>query len=129
MLLDDGMMQLQVVAVEGGRIINTVLNEGVRSDRKGLNKQGGGLSLGALTGRDKELIAYVAENIGVGFMSVSFCRNAEDMNEARRIARQHGCDAALVSKIERTEAIENLAEIIDASDVVMVCLLYTSRCV
>ncbi|MEO5963780.1 MAG: pyruvate kinase, partial [Thermomonas sp.] len=41
-------------------------------------------------------------------------------NEARRIARSHGCDAALVSKIERTEAIENLAEIIDASDVVMV---------
>ncbi|WP_229730814.1 pyruvate kinase, partial [Pseudoxanthomonas indica] len=43
-----------------------------------------------------------------------------DMNEARRIAREHGCDAALVSKIERTEAIENLTEIVDASDVVMV---------
>ena len=120
LLLDDGLMQLQVVAVEGERIINTVLNDGVLSDRKGLNKQGGGLSLGALTERDKELIAYVAENIGVDFIAVSFCRNAEDMNEARRIARQHGCDAALVSKIERTEAIENLAEIIDASDVVMV---------
>ena len=120
LLLDDGLMQLQVVAVEGERIINTVLNDGVLSDRKGLNKQGGGLSLGALTERDKELIAYVAENIGVDFIAVSFCRNAEDMNEARRIAREHGCDAALVSKIERTEAIENLAEIIDASDVVMV---------
>ena len=120
LLLDDGLMQLQVVAVEGERIINTVLNDGMLSDRKGLNKQGGGLSLGALTERDKELIAYVAENIGVDFIAVSFCRNAEDMNEARRIARQHGCDAALVSKIERTEAIENLAEIIDASDVVMV---------
>ena len=120
LLLDDGLMQLQVVAVEGDRIINTVLNDGMLSDRKGLNKQGGGLSLGALTERDKELIAYVAENIGVDFIAVSFCRNAEDMNEARRIAREHGCDAALVSKIERTEAIENLAEIIDASDVVMV---------
>ena len=120
LLLDDGLMQLQVVEVQGERIVCSVLNDGVLSDRKGLNKQGGGLSLGALTERDKELIAYVAENIGVDFIAVSFCRNAEDMNDARRIARQHGCDAALVSKIERTEAIENLAEIIDASDVVMV---------
>ncbi|CAN4278153.1 MULTISPECIES: pyruvate kinase [unclassified Pseudoxanthomonas] len=120
LLLDDGLMQLQVVQVDGERIVCTVLNDGVLSDRKGLNKQGGGLSLGALTERDRELIAYVAENIGVDFIAVSFCRNAEDMNEARRIARQHGCDAALVSKIERTEAIENLTEIVDASDVVMV---------
>lgn len=120
LLLDDGLMQLKVTSVEGERIICTVLNDGVLSDRKGLNKQGGGLSLGALTERDRELIAYVAENIGVDFIAVSFCRNAEDMNEARRIAREHGCDAALVSKIERTEAIENLAEIVDASDVVMV---------
>ncbi len=120
LLLDDGLMQLKVVSVEGERIICAVLNDGVLSDRKGLNKQGGGLSLGALTERDRELIAYVAENIGVDFIAVSFCRNADDMNEARRIAREHGCDAALVSKIERTEAIENLAEIVDASDVVMV---------
>ncbi|MFT4257160.1 MAG: pyruvate kinase [Pseudoxanthomonas sp.] len=119
LLLDDGLMQLQVQAVEGERIVNTVLNDGVLSDRKGLNKQGGGLSLGALTERDKELIGIVAQ-IGVDFIAVSFCRNAEDMNEARRIAREHGSDAALVSKIERTEAIENLAEIVEASDVVMV---------
>ena len=119
LLLDDGLMQLQVVEVQGERIVCSVLNDGVLSDRKGLNKQGRGLSLGALTERDKELIG-IAAKIGVDFIAVSFCRNAEDMNEARRIAREHGCDAALVSKIERTEAIENLAEIIDASDVVMV---------
>ncbi len=119
LLLDDGLMQLRVERVEGERIITSVLNDGVLSDRKGLNKQGGGLSLGALTERDKELIGIVA-GIGVDFIAVSFCRNAEDMNEARRIAREHGCDAALVSKIERTEAIENLSEIVEASDVVMV---------
>lgn len=120
LLLDDGLMQLRVESVEGERVVCSVLNDGVLSDRKGLNKQGGGLSLGALTERDKEIIAYVAQNIGVDFIAVSFCRNAEDMNEARRIARANGSDAALVSKIERTEAIENLSEIIDASDVVMV---------
>ncbi|CAD7714294.1 Pyruvate kinase II [Xanthomonas hydrangeae] len=119
LLLDDGLVQLQVTEVQGQRIVTTVLNDGVLSDRKGLNKQGGGLSLGALTERDKELIGIVAK-IGVDFIAVSFCRNAEDMNDARRIARQHGCDAALVSKIERTEAIENLVEIVEASDVVMV---------
>ena len=119
LLLDDGLMQLRVVEVEGQRIITTVLNDGVLSDRKGLNKQGGGLSLGALTDRDRELIEIVAK-IGVDFIAVSFCRNAADMNEARDLARKHGSDAWLVSKIERTEAIENLGEIIDASDVVMV---------
>jgi pyruvate kinase len=56
----------------------------------------------------------------VDFIAVSFCRNAEDMHEARRVAKAHGSSAALVSKIERAEAIENLAEIVEASDVVMV---------
>ncbi len=119
LLLDDGLVQLRVERVEGERITTTVINDGELSDRKGLNKQGGGLSLGAITERDRELIG-VAARIGVDFIAVSFCRNAQDMEEARRVAREAGSDAALVSKIERAEAIANLAEIIDASDVVMV---------
>lgn len=119
LLLDDGMMQLQVQRVEGERIVTTVLNDGALSDRKGLNRLGGGLSLGALTDTDRELIA-VAAHIGADFIAVSFCRNAADMEEARRIARSHGSDAGMCAKIERAEAIENLAEIIDASDAVMV---------
>ena len=119
LLLDDGMVQLRVDRVEGERIVSTVLNDSVLSDRKGLNKQGGGLSLGAITERDRELIRIAAQ-IGVDFIAVSFCRTADDMHEARRIAREAGSAAALVSKIERAEAIENLAEIVEASDVVMV---------
>ena len=119
LLLDDGMVQLQVQRIEGERIVTTVLNDGALSDRKGLNRLGGGLSLGALTARDRELIA-VAAQLGADFIAVSFCRNAADMDEARAIARSHGSDAALCAKIERAEAIENLAEIIDASDTVMV---------
>src|SRR5688572_5798287 len=61
LLLDDGMVQLRVEAVEGERIVTSVLNDGVLSDRKGLNKQGGGLSLGALTQRDRELIEVAAQ--------------------------------------------------------------------
>ena len=119
LLLDDGLVQLRVDAVQGERIVTTVLNDGVLSNRKGLNKQGGGLSLGALTERDRELIA-VAARMQADFIAVSFCRNAEDMLEARRVAKAHGSSAALVAKIERAEAIEHLAEIVDASDVVMV---------
>jgi pyruvate kinase len=119
LLLDDGLLQLQVDGVEGERIICTVLNDGVLSDRKGLNKLGGGLSLGALTERDRELIKVAAE-ANADFIAVSFCRNAADMDEARRVAREAGSEAALVAKVERAEAIENLTEIVDASDVVMV---------
>ncbi|KGO99582.1 pyruvate kinase [Novilysobacter defluvii] len=119
LLLDDGMVQLRVERIEGERIVTTVLNDGPLSDRKGLNKQGGGLSLGAITDHDRRLIAEAAD-MGVDFIAVSFCRNAEDMEEARRLARAAGSNAALVSKIERAEAIANLAGIIEASDVVMV---------
>ena len=119
LLLDDGVVQLQVEAIEGERIVTTVLNDCVLSDRKGLNRLGGGLSLGALTDHDRQLIT-VAAGIGVDFIAVSFCRNAADMNEARALARAAGSDAALCAKIERAEAIENLTEIVEASDAVMV---------
>jgi pyruvate kinase len=119
LLLDDGLMQLSVERVEGARVVTTVLNDGSLSDRKGLNRLGGGLSLGALTDRDRELIAVAAE-LGADFIAVSFCRNAADMEEARAIARAHGSDAGMCAKIERAEAIANLTEIILASDAVMV---------
>lgn len=119
LLLDDGLVQLQVMAVEGTRIHTQVLNDALLSDRKGLNKLGGGLSLGAVTARDGELIALAAE-IGADFIAVSFVRDAADIHEARKIAAEHGSLAAIVAKIERAEAIENLPEIIAATDVVMV---------
>lgn len=119
LLLDDGLVQLQVMAVDGTRIHTQVLNDALLSDRKGLNKLGGGLSLGAVTARDGELIALAAE-IGADFIAVSFVRDAADIHEARKIAAEHGSLAAIVAKIERAEAIENLPEIIAATDVVMV---------
>ncbi|MEO6364468.1 MAG: pyruvate kinase [Luteimonas sp.] len=119
LLLDDGVVQLQVESIEGERIVTRVLNDCTLSDRKGLNRLGGGLSLGALTDRDRELIG-VAAGMGADFIAVSFCRNAADMEEARTLARAAGSDAALCAKIERAEAIENLTEIVDASDAVMV---------
>ena len=119
LLLDDGLMALRVVRVDGDTVHTTVLTDGFLSDRKGLNRLGGGLSLGALTEQDKEHIV-IAARLGVDFLAVSFCRSAADMHEARALAVAAGSDAALVAKIERAEAIENLVEITIASDVVMV---------
>jgi len=119
LLLDDGLIALRVDAVVGVEIHTTVLTDGALSNRKGLNRLGGGLSLGALTDKDRQDIRHAAA-LGVDFMAVSFCRSAADMHEARRLAREAGSDAYMVAKIERAEAIENLGEIIDASDVVMV---------
>ena len=100
-------------------IHTTVLTDGTLSNRKGLNKIGGGLSIGALTEKDHADIALAVE-LGMDFIAVSFCRNAEDMERARALVRAAGGEAGLVAKIERAEAIENLGEIIDASDAVMV---------
>jgi pyruvate kinase len=119
LLLDDGLVALRVTEVADGQVHTEVLTDGWLSDRKGLNRLGGGLSLGALSEQDKEHIVIAAQ-LGVDFIAVSFCRSAADMNEARALARAAGSDAALVAKIERAEAIENLVEITLASEVVMV---------
>jgi pyruvate kinase len=119
LLLDDGLMALEVLSVEGDSIHTVVLTDGYLSNRKGLNRLGGGLSLGALTDQDKEHIV-IAAKLEVDFIAVSFCRSAEDMHEARRLAKDAGSHANMVAKIERAEAITNLDEITIASDVVMV---------
>ncbi|KFN49343.1 pyruvate kinase [Arenimonas composti] len=119
LLLDDGLMAVKVVAVAGDQIHTEVLTDGFLSNRKGLNRLGGGLSLGALTDQDREHIRIAAE-LGVDFIAVSFCRSAADIEEARALARAAGSDAWMVAKIERAEAITNLVEITQASEVVMV---------
>ena len=119
LLLDDGLMAVKVLRIDGDVIHTEVLTDGALSNRKGLNRLGGGLSLGALTDQDKEHIR-IAADLGVDFLAVSFCRSAADMDEARALARAAGSDPALVAKIERAEAIDNLVEITEASDVVMV---------
>jgi pyruvate kinase len=119
LLLDDGLVALSVVDVAGSEIRTRVVIGGRLSNRKGLNRQGGGLSVSALSDKDKNDIKLAAE-MGADFLAVSFVRTAEDLHEARRLLREAGGDAAIVSKIERADAIPVLGEIIDASDVVMV---------
>ena len=122
LLLDDGRVQLKVLDVKGAKIITEVTVGGLLSNNKGINKQGGGLSADALTEKDKEDIKTAAR-INVDYLAVSFPRSAEDLHYARRLARDAGCEAQIVSKVERAEAVATdqiMDEIILASDVVMV---------
>ncbi|GAA0263797.1 pyruvate kinase [Rhodanobacter caeni] len=119
LLLDDGLLALTVTEVAGAEVRCRVLIGGRLSDRKGLNRQGGGLSVTALSDKDKADIKLAAE-IGADFLAVSFVRSADDMHQARRLLQEAGGNASLVAKIERADAIPVLGEIIDASDVVMV---------
>ena len=119
LLLDDGLLTMRVVKIEGTAIICELETGGVLRDRKGINVQGGGLSLPGIAEHDIEDIPRAAA-MGADYLAVSFPRNAEDMNEARRRLREAGSQAQLVAKIERTEAISNLEEIIAASDAVLI---------
>src|SRR5262245_15945201 len=119
LLLNDGQIVLDVTDVDGPRINTRVVVGGELSDNKGINKQGGGLSAGALTDKDRADIRMAAE-LGVDYLAVSFARDASDMEEARKLLREAGGHGSLVAKIERGEAITNLEEIIKASDVIMV---------
>jgi pyruvate kinase len=119
LLLNDGQIVLNVKRVDGPRIHTEVMVGGELSDHKGINRQGGGLSAGALTDKDRADIKIAAQ-LGVDYLAVSFARDANDMHEARRLLRAAGGTGLLVAKIERSEAITNLTEIIDASDIVMV---------
>tara|TARA_B110000014_G_C20125756_1_gene599533 strand:+ start:4992 stop:6443 length:1452 start_codon:yes stop_codon:yes gene_type:complete len=122
LLLDDGRVQLKVLSTSDEAVFTEVTVGGPLSNNKGINRQGGGLTAPALTSKDKKDIILAAE-IGVDFLAVSFPRDAADMREARLLAQEAGCDARLVSKIERAEAVNDdkvLDDIILASDVVMV---------
>jgi pyruvate kinase len=119
LLLNDGQIVLDVAGVDGPRIDTRVVIGGELSDNKGINKQGGGLSAGALTDKDRSDIRLAAE-LGVDYLAVSFARDGGDLDEARRLLRKEGGHGFLVAKIERSEALVNLDRIIQASDAVMV---------
>ncbi len=119
LLLDDGRLKLEVVAKRDHEIHTRVVVGGVLSNNKGINRQGGGLTAPALTAKDMDDIRTAAQ-IGVDFVAVSFPKSAADMMKARQLLRAAGSSALLIAKIERVEAVDNMGEILDASDGVMV---------
>ena len=119
LLLDDGRLKLQVTAVRGSEIHTRVLQGGELSNNKGINRQGGGLTAPALTAKDMDDIKTAAM-MEVDFVAVSFPKSSADMYMARQLLRAAGSHALLIAKIERTEAVANLDEILEASDGIMV---------
>ena len=119
LLLDDGRLKLDVERVLGSEIHTRVRVGGELSNNKGINRQGGGLTAPARTAKDMDDIKTAAR-IGVDFVAVSFPKSAADMYMARQLMRAAGCQSLLIAKIERTEAVANLDEILESSDGIMV---------
>ncbi len=119
LLLDDGRITMQVDRVKGNQIHCMVLSGGVLSNSKGINRQGGGLSADALTKKDREDIK-TAVALEADYIAISFPKSALDVELARTLVRKAGGTASIIAKIERAEAIDNLEEIIEASDAIMV---------
>ena len=123
LLLNDGLIVLTVDRVLGEEVHTTVKLGGELSNNKGINKQGGGLTAPALTAKDMEDIK-TAMSFQADYVAVSFPKNATDMEMARQLcnvaAAQYKHKPGLIAKIERAEAIPNLAEILRVSDGIMV---------
>lgn len=119
LVLDDGRIVLEVSELNGGRITTKVIVGGTLSNRKGINLRGGGLSAPAITDKDREDLKTAVE-LDIDYLGVSFPRDAADIDHARKLLNEAGSDAAIVAKIERAEAVENIDEILEATDVIMV---------
>lgn len=119
LLLDDGRIVLHVDKVTGQQVHTLVTTGGSLSNNKGINRRGGGLSAKALTDKDKRDLK-VATACGVDYIALSFPRNADDIKEAKALIAAENSQANVIAKIERTEALDNLREIIVAADGVMV---------
>ncbi|MFM2051160.1 MAG: hypothetical protein RL682_1651 [Pseudomonadota bacterium] len=123
LLLNDGLIVITVDSVIGEQVHTTVKLGGELSNNKGINKQGGGLTAPALTGKDMEDIR-TAMSFQADYVAVSFPKNATDMEMARQLcnvaAHEYGHKPGMIAKIERAEAIPKLLEILLASDGIMV---------
>lgn len=119
LLLDDGRLVFLVEKIEGARIICKVLVGGELSNNKGINRLGGGLSAEALTDKDRADLKF-AIKMGVDYLAISFPREAADIELARELVREMRGQAGIIAKIERSEALNCLDEIIEVSDGVMV---------
>lgn len=119
LLLDDGLIVLEVESIVGTAIHTRVTVGGKLSNNKGLNRLGGGLTAAALTEKDKKDIIFAAD-MNVDYVAVSFPRSAQDILETRHLLESLNSKAGIIAKIERKEALETLDEIIRVADAVMV---------
>jgi pyruvate kinase len=119
-MIDDGKIEVKVLEVgEDTRVKVQVTTPGDLTSKKGINLPDPKVSLPSLTEKDLADIDFIVHN-NIDWIALSFVRTANDINELRKILKDKGHDAKIIAKIEKPEAVENLREIILASDAVMV---------
>lgn len=119
--VDDGLIQLEVIEIKDGtEIVCRVQNNGVISNNKGVNLPGRVTNLPSITPKDVDDIKFGIEN-GIDMIAASFVRKKEDIYDIRKVLEDHGGeDILIISKIESQEGVDNVDEIIEASDGIMV---------
>lgn len=118
-LIDDGLIEMQVEQIAGNDIVCKVINGGFVSNHKGVNVPGAILSMPYISEVDREDIIFGVEH-GYDFIAASFVRKKEDVLEVKKIIEDHGGKLKVIAKIENMQGITNLEEIISVSDGIMV---------
>ena len=118
-LIDDGKIQIRVDEIKDKDIIGTVLNDGGAGSRKSINVPGVSIKIPFLSPKDINDLSNGAR-VGFDYVSASFVRNKEDVEQVRQLIRENGGNMKIISKIENTQGLENLEEIMEASDGIMV---------
>ena len=119
-LLEDGLMKLEVVSEEADGITCKIINGGLLKSRKGVNVPGVELGVPFLSEQDRDDIIYAGLHEG-DFLAISFVSSKEDILEVREILKEyHREDMQIISKVESHTAISNLDDIVEYSDGVMV---------
>lgn len=119
-LIDDGLIGLEVVSIEGKEIHCVVKNGGMVSDRKGVNLPGVNVNMPFISPKDKEDILFGIRE-GFDFIAASFTRTAEDVAEIRKILYENGgADIGIIAKIENQQGVNNIDRIIEAADGIMI---------
>lgn len=118
-LLDDGAIELRVERTTEADVICRVINGGMLGERKGINLPGITLPIPSMTAKDRDDLKWAAQQ-DVDYFALSFVRSGADCIEAKELIKSAGSAAPLIAKIEKSEAIDHLEEIIEAADGIMV---------
>lgn len=119
-LVDDGLIEMEVIATTDTEVKCKVLNNGDLGENKGVNLPGVAVKLPALAEKDKADLKFGCEQ-GVDFVAASFIRKKEDVLEIRELLNANGGEKIqIISKIENQEGVDNFDEILDVSDGIMV---------
>ena len=118
-MLDDGLIKLQIVTVNDTDIVCKVLNNGKIKNKKGVNVPGVHLSMPYMSQRDRDDILFGIEQ-GYDLISASFTRSAQDIMDIRHLLDEHNANIRIIAKIENQEGIDNIDEILSVADGIMV---------